>query len=274
MMKHKLFWLVLTVSTSTSVYAKEHRKQKVKQTNTAKEKTEDRDISAALNDPSRPKTDTERDAARHPAVLLAFAGVKAGDRVADVIPGTGYFTRLFSKLVGPKGRVYAIVPEDVASLPEGFANALKKNFEAAEELRKEKGYGNISVFKEPIDKTLAPESLDLVWTSQNYHDVYGFYGLEAAARFSKAVFESLKPGGVFLVIDHAAAPKSGAKDATTLHRIDPEIVKAQVTAVGFVLEAQSTILQNHADPHTLKVFDPAIRSKTDQFVFKFRKPKA
>lgn len=273
-MTSKFFLLGLSLFTFSAVYAKEKPKQKAKLTEKAKAASEDHVLKAALNDASRPKEDVARDTTRHPGELLAFSGIKAGDRVADVIPGTGYFTRLFSKVAGPKGYVYAIVPADVAQLPEGFANALKKNFASAEELRKEKGYGNISVFKEPLDKTLAPESLDLVWTSQNYHDVYGFYGIEAAARFSKAVFESLKPGGVFLVVDHAALPKSGAKDATTLHRIDPETVKAQVVAAGFVLEAESTVLQNKDDNHSLKVFDPAIRGKTDQFVFKFRKPNA
>ena len=274
-MKHTLLMLSLLASVvSVPSYAKEKPKQKDKHTEKTAKKTEGGEIEAALRDASRPKSDVERDGSRHPAELLALSGVKAGDRVADVIPGTGYFTRPFSKIAGAKGHVYAIVPADVAELPEGFGNALKKNFDAATALSKEAGYSNITVFKEPLDRTLAPESLDMVWTSQNYHDIYGFYGIEAAARFSKAVFESLKPGGVFLVVDHAAVAKSGAKDATTLHRIDPETVKAQVLAAGFILETDSAVLQNKDDNHTLKVFDPAIRGKTDQFVFKFRKPKA
>jgi predicted methyltransferase len=112
----------------------------------------------------------------------------------------------------------------------------------------------------------------MAWTSDNYHDIYGFFGADHAAAADAAIFSALKPGGVFIVIDHAALPGASATAPTTLHRIDPATVKAQVEAAGFKLEAESPILANPADPHTQKVFDPAIRGRTDQFVFKFRKP--
>jgi predicted methyltransferase len=112
---------------------------------------------------------------------------------------------------------------------------------------------------------------DVAWTTENYHDLYGLLGADGMLAYDKAVFAALKPGGVFLVSDHVALP--GAADApTTLHRIDPAIVRAQLVAAGFVPDGESDALHNPADDHTLKVFDPSIRGKTDQFMFRFRKP--
>ena len=114
--------------------------------------------------------------------------------------------------------------------------------------------------------------VDLVWTSDNYHDVYGFFGAQQAAAMDAAVFRALKPGGLFVVIDHTALPGASATAPTTLHRIDPETVKAQVLAAGFVLDATTDVLHNPTDPHTAKVFAPEIKGHTDQFAFRFRKP--
>jgi predicted methyltransferase len=111
-----------------------------------------------------------------------------------------------------------------------------------------------------------------VWTSQNYHDLHNRPNADLAA-FNKNVFDSLKPGGTYIVLDHAAEAGSGTRDTSTLHRIDPEVVKTEVTAAGFKLEGQSDVLKNPQDPHTANVRDPSIRGKTDQFILKFRKPK-
>ena len=230
-------------------------------------------ILAALADPARPKTDTDRDALRKPAALLVFAGIKPGDQVADIIPGQGYFTRPFATIVGPKGHVFAIVPSSVDKLPPGFGNALKKGADAMNALAS--SVKNVSALIEPLEKGakgLTPSPLDLVWTSQNYHDVYGYFGEAAAGHMNEAVFAALKPGGVYVVVDHAATAGSGARDATTLHRIDPATVKAQVLAAGFLFDGESDVLHNAADPHTVVVFAPEIRGRTDQFVFKFHKP--
>jgi len=113
--------------------------------------------------------------------------------------------------------------------------------------------------------------VDLVWTSQNYHDFHNIPDIEVAT-INHAVFAALKPGGTYFVLDHAADAGSGARDTNTLHRIDEETVKQEVTSVGFKLAAESDILRNKSDAHTAKVFDAEIRGHTDQFLLKFRKP--
>jgi predicted methyltransferase len=225
-------------------------------------------ISAAVADANRPETDKERDANRKPAETLAFAGVRPGDRVAELLPGAGYFTRLFSKIVGAGGHVYALVP---APLPTAPADALDRAARV-KAIAADPNYSNVSVVVEPFSQLKAPEPVDLVWTSQNYHDLHNFPGVDVGV-FNQLVFEALKPGGTYLVLDHAAEPGSGARDTSTLHRIDAETVKKEVLAAGFVFVGGSDLLRQADDPHTVKVFDPSVRGKTDQFILKFRKPK-
>jgi len=134
-------------------------------------------------------------------------------------------------------------------------------------------YSNVSVVVEPFAQLKAPEPVDLVWTSQNYHDFHNFPGLDVTV-FNQLVFDALKPGGTYLVLDHAAEPGSGVRDTATLHRIDVDTVKKEVLAAGFVLVGSSDLLHQADDPHAVKVFrPPAFRGKTDQFILKFRKPK-
>lgn len=220
-------------------------------------------ISAAIANPARPESDTKQDADRKSLEVLTFAGVKPGDQVADFIPGGGYVTRLFSKIVGENGHVYAIVPEEMK----------KSADEAVKQIAADPEYPNVTVMREPVSILTAPVKLDMVWTSMNYHDLHNkFFGPADMAKLNKTIYDALKPGGIFLVLDHAAEKGSGARDTDTLHRIDPELVKKEVLAAGFKLEAQSDVLHNPADDHSLKVFDPSIRGKTDKFIFKFRKP--
>jgi predicted methyltransferase len=223
------------------------------------------EIAAAVASPARPAADVARDALRHPAALLAFSGIKPGQKVADLMPGGGYFTRLFSVLVGQQGHVYDIVPEELAKVsPKALA--------AARGVAAEPAMLNVSVLVMPLAQIAAPEKLDVVWTSDNYHDVYGFFGADHALAMDRAVFAALKPGGHFIVIDHIAASGTSAAAPTTLHRIDPATVRAQVEAAGFVFDAESMVLRNPQDDHTRSVFDPAIRGRTDQFGYSFRKP--
>jgi predicted methyltransferase len=224
-----------------------------------------KDITAAVADSARPEADRQADADRKPAESLAFAGVKPGQKVVDFLPGGGYFTRLFSVVVGAKGHVFAIAPPkrpDSQRDPTGAAKAIAAD----------PHYGNVSVLEKPLAEFGTPEPVDLIWTSRNYHDLHNVPNFDIAA-FNKSVFDALKPGGVFIVLDHAAEKGSGARDTSTLHRIDPETVKKEVEAAGFKLEGESNVLHNPADAHTDKVFEGSIKGKTDQFILKFRKPK-
>jgi predicted methyltransferase len=224
-------------------------------------------IAAAVADANRPDADKQRDPDRKPAETLAFAGVKPGAQVADLLPGGGYFTRLFSGAVGSAGHVYALVPprrpDAPASAPDfaALANAIAAD----------PHYANVSVVVAQFAQFNLPAPVDLLWTSQNYHDLHNIPDFDVAA-FNKKVFDGLKPGGIYLVLDHAAAAGSGARDTKTLHRIDPETVKQEIVAAGFVFVGSSDLLHQPGDNHELKVFDPAIRGKTDQFILKFRKP--
>jgi predicted methyltransferase len=219
-------------------------------------------IAAAVADPGRPQSDVKRDTLRKPAEMLEFAGIKPGMKVMDMIPGGGYFTRLFAKAVGPTGFVYSFQPDEWDAYLKGRQPPIN---EVA------LSYPNVSVIKAPIDKLTAPEPLDLVWTSQNYHDLKNFKTVDTNV-VDRAVFTALKPGGIFIVLDHSAPKGSGVSDTDTLHRIDEDVVKKEVTAAGFELIGESNALRNPADTRTLKVFDPQIRGHTDQFILKFRKP--
>ncbi|WP_367160478.1 methyltransferase [Kozakia baliensis] len=222
-------------------------------------------IQAALANPDRPAADTARDAQRHASELLAFAGIKQGDYVADLMPGSGYFTRIFSNIVGPNGHVYGVVPVELLARYPKMADSPKA-------LSINPAFANTSAVITPIIDFSVDKPLDVVWTSQNYHDVYGTLGADSAQRMDRAIFQALKPGGTFIVIDHVASPANASTAPTTLHRIDPALIIKEVQDAGFTLEAQSDVLRNPADNHTLKVFDPAIRGQTDQVVLKFRKP--
>lgn len=219
-------------------------------------------ISAAVADSARPAADRERDAARKPAACLEFAGVHPGMSVAELFPGKGYFTRIFSLAVGADGHVYAVgPPPKKAGTPP-----------AVQSIADDPHYNhNVTVLLQPITDFTTPQPVDLVWTSQNYHDLHNVPGLNVAD-FDRAVFKALKPGGIFLVLDHVAPAGSGFSDTSTLHRIDPEAAKKEIMSAGFEYVGQSKVLHNPKDPHTNKVFDPSIRGHTDQFIYKFRKP--
>jgi predicted methyltransferase len=220
-------------------------------------------IAAAAADPAR-ADQAAADAKRHGPEILAFAGVGPGAKVIDLIPGGGYWTGLFATSVGPSGHVYAIWPSEYIKVDGDEVGPYAKV--AAK-------FPNVSVLEQAGAKLTAPEKVDLIFTAQNYHDYLDkFMGPIDPAVLNKAAFAALKPGGIYLIVDHVAEAGSGARDTDTLHRIDPAIVKSQVTAAGFAFVGESTLLANPADDHSKKVFDPSIRGKTDQFIFKFRKP--
>jgi predicted methyltransferase len=224
-------------------------------------------IAAAIANVDRPQADRQRDADRKPAQTLVFAGVKSGAQIAELLPGSGYFTRIFSKAVGGSGHVYALVP---AAQPDAPADT--PDFAArVKAIAADPNYANVSVVVEPFSHLGVPAPVDLVWTSQNYHDLHNLPGLDLGV-FNRMVYDDLKPGGIYLILDHAAEPGSGIRDTATLHRIDPQVVKQEVLAAGFVFVGSSHLLHAPNDDHTLKVFNPTVRGKTDQFILKFRKP--
>ncbi|WP_304175372.1 class I SAM-dependent methyltransferase [Phenylobacterium aquaticum] len=222
-------------------------------------------IVAAVADKGRPAEDTARDADRKPAEMLEFAGVKPGQTVGDFLPGGGYFTRIFAKAVGPKGAVYAIISEGQA--------ANKDKPPAVNAIAADANYGNVKVVAANFQSLALPTPADVIWTSQNYHDLHlTRLNLDVAA-VNKAVFNALKPGGYYIVLDHAAPAGTPVDAANTLHRIDPAIVKTELEAAGFKLVGESSVLRNPKDDFTKNVFDPAVRGHTDQFIYKFQRPK-
>ncbi|TAN04800.1 MAG: methyltransferase [Rhodanobacteraceae bacterium] len=225
-------------------------------------------ISKAMNDPAR-AADKKDDVRRQMAAVLTFSGIKPGDKVMELIPATGYWTRAFSQIVKPDGHVYTIWSSNTK--PDN------KNWVNWEKLVKTPHYSDVTMLKEYMGKPHAPVPVDIVFTADNYHDLHDpFWGPQHKpldmAEFNKAVYAALKPGGVFVIVDHIAPAGSGTRDTDTLHRIDPAVVKKEVEAAGFVFDGSSDALVNPKDPLTIKVFDPAVRGHTSQFIYRFRKP--
>lgn len=213
-------------------------------------------IAAAVSDPARPATDAARDALRLPAEMLVFAGVRPGETIGEILPGGGYFTRIFSKAVGPTGRVFALINPRHPDRPTP----------AVEAIAADPAYGNVRVVEGPLVAFTTPEPVDLVWTSDNYHDIPD----ADRAALNTAAFAALKSGGLYIVLDHAAVPGSGPTN--TLHRMDETVARAQIEAAGFIFVAASDALNRPDDDRTLPVFDANTRGRTDQFILKYRKP--
>ena len=215
-------------------------------------------FAAAVASSERPEADTARDADRKPAEMLAFAGVRPGMKVVELAPGGGYFTRLLSGAVGERGYVYTNGSR-ISPAVEAWARA----------------HSNVSVQVVAAGEVKAPEPVDLVWTTQNYHDFKNVKvgDSDAATKTNEAAFAALKPGGLYLISDHQGAAGTGASQTSTLHRIEDAEVIREVEAAGFKLEARGTFLRHAADDHSQRVTETGIRGKTDQFVLRFRKPR-
>ena len=221
--------------------------------------------AAALADPARPAADRERDAARKPAELLAFAQIDKGEMVGDFIMGGGYLTRILAAAVGSKGHVYAFQPAEFIAFRAQYGDE-QKAVDAA--------YANVDAVAGSAPAPAFPVALDTIVTVQNFHDLY----LKEApagtgARAAANLFAALKRGGTLVVVDHNAPDGSGSTMSDTLHRIERKTVVDTMTAAGFRLDAESQLWRHPADPRTTNVFDPSIRGKTDQFALRFRKPR-
>jgi predicted methyltransferase len=216
-------------------------------------------IRKAVESKRRPEAHSARDANRKPAELLALSGVKPGDRVIEFASFGQYFTTLVSDIVGEKGIVY------MYDLPytEARSGAASKAFVAE----------HPNVRHEFVDYNTVElaQNIDVVFNVLYYHDLP--LNKIDTTNLNARIFKSLKPGGVFFIVDHNAEPGSGMRDTQKLHRIDPVIIKQEVLAAGFELVEESKLLAYPTDNHTQMVFAPGLRGMTDQAVFKFRKPK-
>ena len=220
-------------------------------------------VEAALVGPPRTDEDRARDASRMTAETLAFARVEPGDRVIDLMIGGGFFTRAFSAAVGPAGQVTAWQPDEFVAFSADYGAALA----AADALPNVTGAGSA------INTPDWPTGVDVIFTAQNYHDLHlDAFPAGTAERVNAAAYAALRPGGYYVIVDHAAVAGADPSVADTLHRIDRDRVVREVTAAGFVLDGESDVLIRPADPMTASVFDPSIRGNTSQFMLRFRKP--
>jgi predicted methyltransferase len=201
--------------------------------------------------------------------LLRFADVGDGSTVVDVYPGAGDWTRLFASAVGPEGRVVSFVPTEIADIKPEQADDMER-------LAAEEGLHNVHVASaDLVSLADAVDAADLVFVHLFYHDFHTALIQRRGATpagFNNAALELLRPGGSYVIVDHAAAAGTWTSDSPTLHRIDPAAVRAEVEAAGFRLVAEASILANSDDPHTAKVFDPSIKGSTDRFAYRFVKP--
>ena len=214
----------------------------------------------ALSDSRRLPEEVARDPLRKPADMLAFMNLQPGHAIADIRPEEGYFTRLFAPVVGAGGHVYAFVPNQTAARENAFADTLASTFP------------NTSRVTGALETMTFDQPLDVVFMGEEYHDfTIPRFGVDVAA-MNRRVFEVLKPGGLYVILDHQAADGAGISVSGTLHRIEAAALRCEVEAAGFVFDGESTVVRNPADDHSVTVFDPSIRGRSDRFVYRFRKP--
>ena len=211
--------------------------------------------AAVIASPVRTDQDRRTDAARNPAAFLPFTGVTAGMRVLDVSTGGGYTSQLLALAVGPEGRLYAQAPNPGATVTQRLRDHPQPNFVLV-----------ARPFEDPVPPDAPP--LDLITLVLNYHDIVNLP--VDRAKLNQRLFAALKPGGHFVIVDHAAPPGSGTSATRTLHRIDEAVVRQEVTQAGFVLEIEGSFLRNPADPRDKSSGDSPIG--TDKFALRFVKP--
>ncbi|HZF29371.1 MAG TPA: methyltransferase [Gammaproteobacteria bacterium] len=215
-------------------------------------------VRKAVESPERTAEMTARDYWRKPAEILTAAGIKEGDHIAEVAGFGQYFTTMLVAAVGPRGMI------DIYDLPytERFAGEASRMFDAA--------HDNAAYHQEDYNTVTLPKNLDGVYIVLYYHDLKPA-NVDTAA-LNKKIFEALKPGGTYLIIDHKAEDGSGWRDAATIHRMGVDTIKQEVLAAGFQLALDSNLLANPKDDRKQMVFAPGTRGTTDQAFFIFRKP--
>ena len=226
------------------------------------------DIAAVLANPARSAEDRERDARDKPAEVLALAKFEAGDTVADILAGSGYYSEILSGIVGPQGQVLLVNDERYDAFgKEGLAKRLADG-----------RLPNVRHVVGPSEALGMGENvLDGAVIVMSYHDLYWVDEKKPdppkidAGQFLDQIARALKPGGALLVVDHSAKAGTGSSDAQTLHRIDEQFAIADFKQHGLTLEAELPLLRNAADDRSTNVFDPAIRGRTDRFVHLYRK---
>ncbi len=227
-----------------------------------------RHIEQAVAQTSRPATDTSRDVNRRPAELLEFAGIRPGMKVVDLLPGAGYFTRIFAHAVGPRGQVYAYFGLQYDARLRSQGRNPDMQFTDLKRL-----YPNLGVIHGPLENFVTPQPVDLVWTSNNYHDLHNKqYGPLDPVKVNAQIFKSLRPGGIYIVMDHRATKGAGLPVTETLHRMDEAIARRDIEAAGFRFVKSGTVLNNPKDDTNKRVFEEGEHDHTDQFILMFRKP--
>jgi predicted methyltransferase len=227
------------------------------------------DLAAAVADSRRPADARALDESRKPAEVLAFLGLRPGMKAADIMTGSGYWAEIMANRVGAKGKVTAFEPSQFYTGPEEVKvwNALVAR------------RPDIDFVRYPFERfAAAPGAFDFAIINLSYHDLYWEsekYKIPRTdpAAFVATLYAAMKPGGVVGIVDHVGPAGDTRTVVDKLHRIDPQTVKADFKAAGFLLEAESPVLANSADDHAKQVFDPAIRGKTDRFLYRFRKPR-
>ncbi len=222
-------------------------------------------VAAALASPTRPEADKARDATRKPAELMKFAAIKPGQKVVDFVMGGGYLTRVIAGTVGANGTVYAFQPAEFVAFRAAYGT---------EQDDVAKALSNVKPLRSSFGAPAIPEPVDVIVTVQNYHDLFlAPFPADTADKATAALFKALKPGGTLIVVDHVAAAGSAREAPEKLHRIDPAFARAEIEKAGFKFDGELNTWRQSADPHTANVFSLAIRGKTDQFAYRFRKPK-
>lgn len=226
------------------------------------------DYATAVAADGRPADKVALDESRKPAEVLDFMGVKPGQKALDFFAGQGYFTQILARAVGPKGSVTAFEPKNFYDDPRSAP--VWRALTAAQK--------NVAVLPLPMKDFKAPAaSFDVALLNLVYHDLYwestqfAFPRVEPDAILAE-LHKAMKPGGTVVVVDHVGPAGDTRAVVEKLHRIDPETVKADFARAGFVLDGESDALRIAADDHSLGVFNPAVRGKTDRTMLRFRKP--